>query len=229
MDTPRYSAPRPGRPRIVPTNSNRPAREEILDGAAHLFVAQGYIGTSTREIAERVGIRQASIYYHFPLGKEEILAELLQMSVRPTLDSLGDLDQVETDEAALYLLALHDTRALATVMHNIGVLPLLPEVARTPACDDYKAAHRDLRQTYAVLGMSCASPAVARSIDKPQLGWLIVENVESVIGTRASGASASDDEIQNIAATCLRVCGVTDTRIKDAAHSANAALRHSES
>jgi hypothetical protein len=77
--------------------------------------------------------------------------------------------------------------------------------------------------------MSCASPAVASSIDKPQLGRLIVESVESVIGTRTSGDDASDEEIQNIAATCLRVCGVTDAQVEDAARSANAALRQIES
>lgn len=48
-------------------------REEILDAAAGLFVDRGFEGTSTREIAEAVGIRQASVYYHFPSGKDEIL------------------------------------------------------------------------------------------------------------------------------------------------------------
>ncbi|MGH3975407.1 MAG: TetR/AcrR family transcriptional regulator, partial [Pseudonocardiaceae bacterium] len=55
-------------------------REEILNIAAGLFVERGFAATSTREIAEVVGIRQASLYFHFA-NKEEILGELLQRSI----------------------------------------------------------------------------------------------------------------------------------------------------
>src|SRR3954464_10631962 len=84
----------PGRPRSgarrLPAAT---AREEILDAAAELFAQRGYAATSTRLIAERVGIRQASLYYHFDT-KEQILAELLEATVRPSLtyaDSLSEL------------------------------------------------------------------------------------------------------------------------------------------
>src|ERR1700761_5422625 len=55
-----------GRPRLE--QSRRPgntAREEILDAAAELFTNLGYASTSTRRIADAVGIRQASLYHHF--------------------------------------------------------------------------------------------------------------------------------------------------------------------
>ncbi len=38
---------------------------EILDAAALVFARLGYHGASTRDIAERLGIRQASVYYYF--------------------------------------------------------------------------------------------------------------------------------------------------------------------
>jgi AcrR family transcriptional regulator len=50
-------------------------RERILDVALDLFVNQGYDGTSLREIAERLGVTKAALYYHFE-AKEDILMAL---------------------------------------------------------------------------------------------------------------------------------------------------------
>ena len=47
-------------------------RERILAVALELFTEQGYDKTSLREIAERLGITKAALYYHFR-NKEDIL------------------------------------------------------------------------------------------------------------------------------------------------------------
>ena len=51
-------------------------RERILAVALELFGARGYEGTSIRDIADRMGMTKAAVYYHFP-AKESLLAELL--------------------------------------------------------------------------------------------------------------------------------------------------------
>jgi len=56
-------------------------RERILDVATDLFIEIGYDKTSLREIAERVGVTKAALYYHFE-SKEAIFRTLLQ----PVLD-----------------------------------------------------------------------------------------------------------------------------------------------
>ena len=59
----------------------RDTRDQILDVATDLFIELGYDKTSLREIAERVGVTKAALYYHFE-SKEEIFRTLLQ----PILD-----------------------------------------------------------------------------------------------------------------------------------------------
>ena len=55
-------------------------RERILREASRLFAVRGYYGTSTRDIARAVGIRQPSLFHHFP-NKEAIFQELLSYSL----------------------------------------------------------------------------------------------------------------------------------------------------
>jgi AcrR family transcriptional regulator len=56
-------------------------REEILDEATRLFAERGYEGTSMADLAERVGLRKASLFHHFA-SKEvlygAVLARLLE-------------------------------------------------------------------------------------------------------------------------------------------------------
>lgn len=57
-------------------------RQRIQDVALELFAEQGYEKTSLREIAERLGVTKAALYYHFKT-KEDILVGLFQDLQRP--------------------------------------------------------------------------------------------------------------------------------------------------
>ncbi len=52
-------------------------RERLLNEAAHQFARLSYEGASLRKIAERVGIRAATVYSHFPNGKPQLYEEIL--------------------------------------------------------------------------------------------------------------------------------------------------------
>jgi len=76
-------------------------RERILDVALELFSERGYDKTSLREIADRLGITKAALYYHFD-RKEDILLELhlrLHRLGRDILEQLGRPDAGETAAA----------------------------------------------------------------------------------------------------------------------------------
>jgi len=60
---------------------------EVLDAAATVFAEKGYAGASTRDIAERLSIRQASLYYYFP-SKEAALAAICELGVKDFIENL---------------------------------------------------------------------------------------------------------------------------------------------
>jgi AcrR family transcriptional regulator len=69
-------------------------RERILDVALELFNEQGYDQASLREIAKRVGVTKAALYYHFE-HKEDILLELhlrVHALGREAFERLGALE-----------------------------------------------------------------------------------------------------------------------------------------
>lgn len=63
-------------PREGASNQRR-RQSEILDAAAKVFAERGYHGASTQDIADVLGIRQASLYYYFP--SKEIALERVCM------------------------------------------------------------------------------------------------------------------------------------------------------
>ena len=70
-------APGPGQDDpLPPAAAIKPdTRDRILDVALDLFTDQGFDGTSLREIAERLNVTKAALYYHFS-SKDEILLAL---------------------------------------------------------------------------------------------------------------------------------------------------------
>ena len=52
-------------------------RARIQEVALQLFISEGYDKTSLREIAERLGVTKAALYYHFPT-KDDIIRSLVE-------------------------------------------------------------------------------------------------------------------------------------------------------
>ncbi len=94
---PAHAADAPRGPASRGSRTGGATRERILDVALELFNERGYDKTSLREIAERLGVTKAALYYHFE-RKEDILLELhlrLHALGRDVLDQLDGLDERE--------------------------------------------------------------------------------------------------------------------------------------
>ena len=110
---------------------NTEARERVLTVADQLFRERGYQMVTLRDIAQQLGMRHASLYYHFPQGKEELYIEVTarrmqryQAGLEAAIESAGSDDwQVRLRAAARWLLAqrgMHLGRMLQSDMPAIS-------------------------------------------------------------------------------------------------------------
>ncbi|MGV0852921.1 TetR/AcrR family transcriptional regulator [Mycolicibacterium phlei] len=206
------SLTRAGRPRLH--SQRRPgltAREEILDAAGELFTTLGYAATSTRTIAEWVGIRQASLYHYFKT-KDDILCALLSQTITPTLrfiDSLTAADPPLSPAERLHALAAFDGEQLLNGRWNLGALYLLPEV-RDLRLEPFFSDRERLRRHY----QACGLDVVAHTgVDRAAAG-LPFHLVESLVNMWATPPGPDRDALpMHVADACVRVVGVSDATI----------------
>ncbi|HYO88611.1 MAG TPA: TetR/AcrR family transcriptional regulator [Candidatus Limnocylindrales bacterium] len=57
------------------------SRERVLTAAESLFMEHGYAAVTLRDIANALGIRQASLYYHAPGGKEALFVTVVERAL----------------------------------------------------------------------------------------------------------------------------------------------------
>ena len=82
------------RPLRAPRADNR--LPLLLDAAAHLFRAQGFHGTSIRDIVRAVDMLPGSLYYHFA-AKEDLLVAVYAEGVRRITERVGTAVGSETE------------------------------------------------------------------------------------------------------------------------------------
>ncbi|WP_433161516.1 TetR/AcrR family transcriptional regulator [Kribbella sp. CA-247076] len=76
-----------------PRERVRDTKTEIHRAAVELFSGQGYEKTSLREIAERVGITKASLYYHYS-SKQDLLRAIVGTFLDDIFQVLGRSDEL---------------------------------------------------------------------------------------------------------------------------------------
>jgi len=192
-----------GRPRLE--QSRRPgktARDEILDAAAELFTDLGYANTSTRRIADAVGVRQASLYHHFAT-KDDILDALLAGTVdEPWRLAAELLDETGPAAPRLHALVVGDVTQLCAGRWNLGALYLLPEL-RLDRFEQFRLRRAELRERYRRLAAQvideCDGPA-----DADDLPFRLAE---SVINRRSDDTDCPQEQPRIIADGALRMLG----------------------
>jgi AcrR family transcriptional regulator len=210
--TPAAAVPRrpPGRPRLAPKKRDGlSTREEILEVAANLFTQQGYTSTTTRQIAEVVGIKQASLYYHFT-DKSSILNALLIGTVEPSVRFAEWLQGQPTDSATkLYTLARFDLDVILQDRWNLHVLYRLPDVKREGGRTMQAPLQAHYRQFAEQAAADGTDPdAVAEDID------LVFGLVESFLVQRDWGEGAARHTYaRSITRGCLRLVRIPEARL----------------
>src|SRR5215510_3709541 len=102
--SPRTAPPKPA-PRARKTAEER--RSQILREAARCFGTRGFRGTTTRDVANAVGITEAALYRYFP-GKEAIYAAILdaRMAAPEVIAKLEPFVRAKDDQQVFARLAM---------------------------------------------------------------------------------------------------------------------------
>ncbi len=200
----------PGRPRKQ--QAVRPgatARDEILDAAAELFTGQGFANTSTRAIADAVGIRQSSLYHHFST-KDEILGELLGGTVSTSLAFARAVQMIPTTPASMLLRhgctrwSSSTVRSSALPAGTSGSSTTCRRPGRRSSSPSWQHG-QELRTIYGELGQELAAVSSADA----GLGDTAFRLVESLINLRADGL-ISKDSASTTADTVMILAGLRE-------------------
>ncbi|HSV83159.1 MAG TPA: TetR/AcrR family transcriptional regulator [Ramlibacter sp.] len=121
-------------------------RRRILDAAASEFRHNGYAATSLKVIADRVGVRVASLYHHFP-SKESLVEEILAIgrdrTESATRDAVTSMGVTASPIARIRsAIAAHVSSNLNSGDYAVATLRILgqvPEAVRKRQVEGQKA------------------------------------------------------------------------------------------
>ncbi len=131
----------------------RDSTQRVLDVAEGLFMDRGYNAITLRDIADELGIKQASLYYHFPGGKEQLFLVMAErMLERHRLGIVAALEAGQGDlraqlrEVAEWFNSQRPVRFMG--MMHADMAALNPEHKEQLARKAHAAMFHPLRETF---------------------------------------------------------------------------------
>jgi AcrR family transcriptional regulator len=121
---------------VVETRPRTNTRDRLIEAAVELFGANGFDGTSMRDLAAEVGIKAPALYNHFR-SKEEIFVEAITVTLRdfqaavpgaddPALPPLERLDGLVTRHVTYQLEHSRTARANDRMIESSALERLSP-------------------------------------------------------------------------------------------------------
>lgn len=170
-------------------------RERILFVAAELFARQGFHGTTTREIAAAVGVRQPSLFHHFP-SKGTIAEGLLEWDLGPAVPRVKEIASLpEPAGVRLYRYLLYDVGHLSSSPYNLSAL-YNEEVIGSPDFARWARLRDELHDT--VQGMVADGIAsgefipIPASLVRQAIAGILVRTLTLQSGGRGEGSLLAD-------------------------------------
>lgn len=135
-------------PKTGPDTAIDSARTRILDEAANLFLQRGYEGTSLRLLADVVGMKAGSLYYHFS-SKDELLTTILERGIEVMHDAFDRAELTHGDAESFPRIGAHIRAHLSALYENgpytaahvvtFRTAPVSVRAALVPSRDAYEA------------------------------------------------------------------------------------------
>jgi len=124
-----------------------------MDEAATLFLRRGYEGTSLRQLADVVGMKAGSLYYHFS-SKDELLTEILRRGIDVMETAFDNAERATSSSPPVRRIEAHVRAHLAALFENgpytaahVMTFRTSPETVRdavVPLRDAYEARWTEL-------------------------------------------------------------------------------------
>lgn len=112
-------------------------RQQIIDGALHVFADKGFERATNKDIAEAAGIGSAGLIYHYFKDKSDLLRQVVEQRA-PVLKLLNDTDPM-IDRPPREMLKIFGTAFVDTMTNQaaIGLFKIiLGESIRRPMVAD---------------------------------------------------------------------------------------------
>ena len=77
-----------------PAEGNTVRRQEVIDAVAAFFARHGFHGVGTRALADAVGIKVSSLYFHVK-SKDHALAEVCHHGIDPPIDFVAQAQALD--------------------------------------------------------------------------------------------------------------------------------------
>ena len=163
------------------TKVARRSRESLIETAARLFAQNGYNKTNMRELAEAVGMKAGSIFYHFKV-KEEILYAVMKQAIESLLEATQkdivtattpverlrvlvriELDMYMGDQSSYGLVLIHEWRSLPTdLQEDLMVMRA-----------EYESYWNSTLEACHQAGIIQANPKIVRRLLNGAFSWVI--------------------------------------------------------
>jgi AcrR family transcriptional regulator len=165
---------------VLPRRKGELTAERILDAAESLFAANGYAGTTLRDVASAVGLRTPSLYNHFA-SKDALYAAVLKRGIGPLLDTLSRaVDDIARNPE------LGPRRLAEKLMAQLSERPKLPQLIQHEALAGGGRLSPMLREWIIPVFTSAdrmitAGPAASRWQEE-QLPLLVIAMYNMIVG-----------------------------------------------
>jgi TetR/AcrR family transcriptional repressor of lmrAB and yxaGH operons len=187
-------------------------RARVIRSSLELMRRAGYTGTAISDIVASSGAPRGSITFHFPGGKEESAAEVVDLMTRDILDQVDRAAASATTPAAVISAHLAEIRAALEASGFIAGCPVAPITVEL--ADESDAIRRACAHFFSMWRVNLARRLADRGLDEARASRVAALTVYATEGAvvvcRAEGRL---DALDTVADELSLLCASTDAPV----------------